>query len=1230
MWLQLFAAIASFQVLYVVSSRGYSSLLDGYQEMFNIKRCPSFSCGEVKEISYPFKLQGSKCRGFPLICQDNTTLLINLTRNYPVPRFQGIYHVKKINVSSMDKASWIQIADPNFASNDSASSVCLLPRYSTGSVMLDSVRLLIKPVTWVRCRKTRGDGQLDPATYLPLPCPDNNASSSSSSSSVPWRSYLLSNTSMTVERLDRSCQVAATTAISYDNNVDLERLNLTAISSQLQMGFRVEVRSLCDLCDDKIDRGCPEFCQVCGIVPRILGILFLAGLLIYKLKNKYSPSDNVEKLLQKCQILMPRRYSYPEIKIITGHFKEKLGQGGFGSVFKGSLFDGRAVAVKLLGKAKGGGQDFINEVSTIGRIHHVNIVRLLGFCSEGSTRALVYEFMPNGSLDKYLFLGNNRRNHPLSWEMLYKIALGIARGIEYLHRGCDMCILHFDIKPHNVLLDEYFCPKISDFGLAKLSPTQNTMTLSGYRGTIGYIAPEQVSRNFGRVSYKSDVYSFGILLLQVVERTKKQDVFAPAGSSQTYFPAWIYDRLSEGDDVGIGEATEIEEEIVKKLALVGLCCIQMMPANRPSMSQAIEMLEGSSDTLQLPPRLAFIQKKKRGWNTPLELQFPPAAFPCCRFIHAAKKVVAEGDAPGLGGRSPHDGGAGRMRVEETAAAEGRVVGRRECAKPTRPSSETETSLVSSWEVVVRLSSLLSHTPLTVLEGPQGIGRHRAWDSVLFLFGSETPGLSPRVPRETMLLQRRSGISQEASLQSLIDFGSWSDDLKLCDGQAFGILGTASSMARTRGGSVSARGRGRGPRSTRSRNVETRSTEAGTPIENMQQQQAFIMNTLQIITGWMHGQTQNTHSGGTSTDTNRTTNGEARGATHQQFMNLHPPKFHGKGTADDAEQWLMETEEIFATLEVPDNKKVLHLEKYCPHVYTTDASRANKFVRGLRDGLRREVMGSRPRDLDDAIDMAKRFDEDSNRTRGTDRNSELLRPKSKPDIFKRRRSDRVNQGDRFKRQRPSTSSQNDECPKCHRQHPGKPCYRDTGACLYCGAQGHFIRECPKKKEAEQKRGAASQPTERKFPPAAFPCCRFIHAAKKVVAEGDAPGLGGRSPHDGGAGRMRVEETAAAEGRVVGRLLGFVPGGSGAFELTVVAHSSDCTGGPTGYWAAQGPGFCSVSVWERDSWSLTPGHAAAAAIWDISGGFTSGTLDPLDRLVKRFSVLPVVLDRLWLLE
>ena len=207
---------------------------------------------------------------------------------------------------------------------------------------------------------------------------------------------------------------------------------------------------------------------------------------------------------------MPKRYSYADIMAITNHFKDKLGEGGFGSVYRGQLPGGCFIAVKMLGKHNFNGEEFINEVSTIGRIHHVNVVRLLGFCSEGSKRALVYEYMPNGSLDKHIFLKKGKVQ-PFSWEKLHEIALGTARGIEYLHGGCDICILHFDIKPHNILLDHDFVPKISDFGLAKFYPKEyDVMSISTTRGTIGYIAPELISRNFGVVSNKSDVYSFGM------------------------------------------------------------------------------------------------------------------------------------------------------------------------------------------------------------------------------------------------------------------------------------------------------------------------------------------------------------------------------------------------------------------------------------------------------------------------------------------------------------------------------------------------------------------------------------------------------------------------------------------------------------------------------------------------------------------------------------------------
>jgi serine/threonine protein kinase len=181
----------------------------------------------------------------------------------------------------------------------------------------------------------------------------------------------------------------------------------------------------------------------------------------------------IEIYLQQQNNLMPIGYSYKEIKKMARGFKEKLGEGGFGTVFKGKLRSGPFVAIKMLGKAKGHEQDFVSEVATIGRIHHLNVVQLLGFCIEGSKRALIYEFMPNGSLDKFIF--SKERSLNLSYTRIHDIAIGVARGIAYLHHGCEMKILHFDIKPHNILLDENFIPKISDFGLAKLCPLQNSI-----------------------------------------------------------------------------------------------------------------------------------------------------------------------------------------------------------------------------------------------------------------------------------------------------------------------------------------------------------------------------------------------------------------------------------------------------------------------------------------------------------------------------------------------------------------------------------------------------------------------------------------------------------------------------------------------------------------------------------------------------------------------------------
>lgn len=182
------------------------------------------------------------------------------------------------------------------------------------------------------------------------------------------------------------------------------------------------------------------------------------------------------------------------------------------------------------------------------------------------------------------------------------IALGIANGIEYLHRGCDQRILHFDIKPHNVLLDQNFNPKVSDFGTAKLcSKDQSVVSMTTARGTMRYIAPEVFSRNFGDVSYKSDVYSFRMLLLEMVgSKRKNLDTTLMGNTSEFYLPEWIYKHLVPVEHLEIDIEEEEDMKIAKKLAVVGLWCIQLQPVDRPSMNVVVKMLEGKEE-LKMPP-----------------------------------------------------------------------------------------------------------------------------------------------------------------------------------------------------------------------------------------------------------------------------------------------------------------------------------------------------------------------------------------------------------------------------------------------------------------------------------------------------------------------------------------------------------------------------------------------------------------------------------------------------
>ncbi|KAI9169768.1 hypothetical protein LWI28_017365 [Acer negundo] len=319
-------------------------------------------------------------------------------------------------------------------------------------------------------------------------------------------------------------------------------------------------------------------------------------------KKKCKDYQNIEAFLRNYGSLAPKRYNYSDIKRMTNSFKHKLGEGGYGGVYKGKLLDGRNVAVKVLNGSKGNGEDFINEVASISRTSHVNIVGLFGYCFERQGRALIYEFVPYGSLEKFIY-EKYSTNKQLKWEKLYQIALGIARGLEYLHRGCSTRILHFDIKPHNILLDEDFCPKISDFGLAKICPRKESIiSMTGARGTVGYIAPEVFCRHFGEVSHKSDVYSYGMMVLEMVGGRKNVDD-GVGRTSEIYFPYWIHERLELDEELELqGIENEEDNECVRKMIIVSLWCVQTSPSSRPAMSRVVEMLEGSLDSFQFPPK----------------------------------------------------------------------------------------------------------------------------------------------------------------------------------------------------------------------------------------------------------------------------------------------------------------------------------------------------------------------------------------------------------------------------------------------------------------------------------------------------------------------------------------------------------------------------------------------------------------------------------------------------
>ncbi|CAM8995776.1 unnamed protein product [Rhodiola kirilowii] len=322
-----------------------------------------------------------------------------------------------------------------------------------------------------------------------------------------------------------------------------------------------------------------------------VGLFLLGGVLFIVIGRKKKEDADEEEYLDQVPG-MPTRFSYEELKIATEDFIKKLGEGGFGSVFEGKLSNGTLIAVKVLDGVGHIKKSFLAEVETIGSIHHINLVTLIGFSAEKSHRALVYEYMPNGSLEKWIF--KPKAENMLDWKQRRNIILDIAKGLSYLHEDCRQKIVHLDIKPQNILLDEKFNAKVSDFGLSKLIDKDQSNVMTQMRGTPGYLAPEWLN---SVITEKVDVYSFGVVVLEILCGRKNLDrsqaeeemhllsLFKSKGEENLLLD--LVDKCSEDMKVH-------SEEVVKMMS-VAAWCLQRNFGKRPCMSVVVKVLEGVMD-----------------------------------------------------------------------------------------------------------------------------------------------------------------------------------------------------------------------------------------------------------------------------------------------------------------------------------------------------------------------------------------------------------------------------------------------------------------------------------------------------------------------------------------------------------------------------------------------------------------------------------------------------------
>ncbi|WOG98146.1 hypothetical protein DCAR_0417487 [Daucus carota subsp. sativus] len=347
------------------------------------------------------------------------------------------------------------------------------------------------------------------------------------------------------------------------------------------------------------------------VIPLVLLVVVVVSVVWYKWRKRRRAND-VENSMVEQQIQSsasaPQKFQLKDLKRATGNFdsKNELGRGAFGIVYRGVVMN-KEVAVKRLKNSGNGKQEFIAEVKSIGNLHHKNLVKLVGWCHEGNELVVVYEYMPNGSLDKMIFREADTRVPRLTWERRHAIISGVAQALDYLHNGCANRVLHRDIKASNIMLDSEFNPRVGDFGLARIVMSDGkTHHSTEIAGTPGYMAPE--SFLIGKATVEMDVYAFGVLTLEIAcERKPGVQIEENNYGNRIVESVWLLhtrDRLIDAIDAeaNLSYDQELQVECVLKL---GLACCHPNPHERPSMRTVLQVLKGEADPPPIPKERPF-------------------------------------------------------------------------------------------------------------------------------------------------------------------------------------------------------------------------------------------------------------------------------------------------------------------------------------------------------------------------------------------------------------------------------------------------------------------------------------------------------------------------------------------------------------------------------------------------------------------------------------------------